>query len=244
MKHLRIAGVVIGLAAYAAAFYATPLPDVRNDAGQPLWRFDLLWLLLFRPDETLLPTWFGAPAGFSLLDRLPVLLVAGAILAWAIVLGWLLMKVVGAYATSTKALPPSNALPLDWEGFWPLTRLEVFVFSAAVGLNAVSTWVLLMGLLGVMGRLATFVAPALLTLVLAAYLWRRKNSQSCERSPGTSAGAKQSKAEVVCGQFLAMKSGPLFVMLKHNLRQDCSCRPNVDGVNWSVLARPAPWVKR
>ena len=26
MKHLRTAGVVIGLAAYTAAFYATPLP--------------------------------------------------------------------------------------------------------------------------------------------------------------------------------------------------------------------------
>ena len=55
MKHLRTAGVVIGLAAYTAAFYATPLPSVCNDAGQPLWRLDLFWQLLWLPDRWLLP---------------------------------------------------------------------------------------------------------------------------------------------------------------------------------------------
>ena len=159
-------------------------PSVRNDAGQPLWRFDLLWQLLWLPDKWLLPNWFGTPPEFSLLDRLPVLLVAGAILAWATVLGWLLMFLVGACATSRKSrLPPSNAPPLQWGGFWQLTRLEVFVFSAAVGLSALSTWVLLMGLLGVMDRLGTFVAPALLTLALAGYLWQRNRGRD---PPGTS----------------------------------------------------------
>ena len=171
MKHLRTAGVVIGLAAYTAAFYATPLPSVCNDAGQPLRRLDLLWQLLWLPDRWLLPNWFGTPPEFSLWDRLPVLLVAGAILAWAIVLGWLLMFVCPRCGAG---VPPAPQL----------TRLEVFVFSAAVGLSAVSTWVLLLGLFGVMDRLGTFVAPALLTLAVAGYLWRRNGGRvPCPRLP-------------------------------------------------------------
>ena len=73
-----------------------------------------------------------------------------------------------------RGVPAVKRRPLQGGTLAPqLTRLEVFVFSAAVGLSALSTWVLLMGLLGVMDRLGTFVAPALLTLALAGYLWRR-----------------------------------------------------------------------
>ena len=46
MKHLRAIAVVLGLAAYAVAFYAAPLPSVPDDAGRPLRRFDLLVQLL------------------------------------------------------------------------------------------------------------------------------------------------------------------------------------------------------
>ena len=147
-------------------------PSVCNDAGQPLWRFDLLWQLLWLPDKWLLPNWFGTPPEFSLLDRLPVLLVAGAILAWATVLGWLLMflcRLCGAGVPPAPRIAGGTPAP-------QLTRLEVFVFSAAVGLSALSTWVLLMGLLGVMDRLGTFVVPAMLTLALAGYLWRRNRT--------------------------------------------------------------------
>ena len=113
-------------------------PSVRNDAGQPLWRFDLLWQLLLLPDKWLLPNWFGTPPEFSLLDRLPVLLVAGAILAWATVLGWLLCFVCrgGGGVSGTSASLHRRAPPHCNGGLWLLTRLEVFVFSVAVGLNA------------------------------------------------------------------------------------------------------------
>ncbi len=123
MKHLGAAAVIIGLAAYAVAFYATPLPSVGGDAGQPLLRIELLAELLLWPNQWLFPNWFGTPSECSLLDRLPVLLVAGAILAWALVLGWLLMVLCRADRG--------------------LGRLELAVFSTAVGLNALSTWVLL-----------------------------------------------------------------------------------------------------
>jgi 4-amino-4-deoxy-L-arabinose transferase-like glycosyltransferase len=155
MKRLGAAAVMIGLAAYAVAFYATPLPSVRGDAGPPLLRIELLAQLLLRPDEWLFPNWFGTPWQCSLLDRLPVLLVAGAILAWALVLGWLLIAVCG--------------------GNRGLGRLELAVFSTAVGLNALSTWVLLLGLFGVMNRLWVFTLPVLSTLGLARHLWRNSN---------------------------------------------------------------------
>jgi hypothetical protein len=159
MKYLRTAAVVIGLAAYVVAFYATPLPSVRSNTGQPLLRVELVRQLLLLPDELLLPNWFGTLPEVSLLDRLPVLLIAGAILAWATALGWLLVRVI---CTGANATPAPQ-----------LTRLEVFVFSVAVGLGTISTWVLLMGLFGVMNRLWVFVAPALLTLAAAGYLWHR-----------------------------------------------------------------------
>jgi hypothetical protein len=163
MKRLGAAAVILGLAAYAVAFYATPLPSVQGNGGQPLLRAELLAQLLLWPNETLFPNWFGTPGEFSLLDRLPVLLVAGAIVAWAFLLGWLLMVLCRANRG--------------------LGRLELAVFSTAVGLNALSTWVLLLGLFGVMQRLWMFAVPALMTLVLASYLWRNDRRRCRERPP-------------------------------------------------------------
>jgi hypothetical protein len=144
---------------YLAAFYLTPLPSVCNDAGEPLRRIDLLLQLLLRPDDWLLPNWFGAPAEFSIADRLPVWLVAAVILAWAATLGWLLLKVCGA-----------GKMPAI-----QLTALEVIVFALAIGLNLLSTWVLLLGLFGVLGRLWVFVAPAAVTVAAASHVWRRNS---------------------------------------------------------------------
>ena len=172
MKRLGAAAVILGLAAYAVAFYATPLSSVPGADGQPLLRIELLAQLLLWPNECLLPNWFGMPAEFSLIDRLPVLLVAGAILAWAFVLGWLLMLLCRANRG--------------------LSRLELFVFATAVGLNALSTWVLLLGLFGVMNRLWMFTTPALLTCAIACYLWGHSRrltaagNRSRERSPSHS----------------------------------------------------------
>jgi hypothetical protein len=152
MKHLGPAAVIVGLAAYAVAFYATPLPSLGGDAGRPLLRVELLVQLLLLPKEWLFSNWFGTPWECSLLDRLPVLLVAGAVVAWAAIVGWLLMVLCRADRG--------------------LGRLELAVFATAVGLNALSTWVLLLGLFGVLNRLWMFAVPLLLTLGLASYRWR------------------------------------------------------------------------
>jgi 4-amino-4-deoxy-L-arabinose transferase-like glycosyltransferase len=115
----------------------------------------LSYLLL--PD-VLASGWFGAPAEFSLADRLPVLLIAGVILAYAWSLGWLLMALVGADRG--------------------LTRLENYVFSTAIGLNAASTYVLAAGLLGGLHNPLVFSVPAAITLAVAGRLrWRRVLAQ-------------------------------------------------------------------
>jgi hypothetical protein len=166
MKHLGTAAVIVGLAAYAVAFYATPLPSVRGDAGQPLLRIELLVQLLLWPKEWLFSNWFGTPPQCALLDRLPVLLIAGVIVAWATVVGWLLMVLCRADRG--------------------LGRLELAVFATAVGLNALSTWVLLLGLFGVLDRLWTFTVPAFLTLGLACHSWR--NSRRLTAAGNSPAG--------------------------------------------------------
>ncbi len=166
MKKLRIFAVVLGLAVYAVAFYAVSLPSVRNDAGRPLLRFELLGQLLLLPDKWLTPNWFGSPAEFSVMDRLPVLLGATVILAWATVLGWLLLRLCRA--------------DRGWE------KAEVAVFAMAVGLNALSTWMLFLGLCGVMGRLWVFGVPVALTLAATFWVWRRTKNAFHPGIPGRS----------------------------------------------------------
>lgn len=147
MKHARTVVWLLGLAVYAVLFYATPLPG----SGKVRRVAFLSYLVL--PDD-LARGWFGAPPDFSLVDRLPVLLTAGVIVAYGWSLGWLLMALCGADRG--------------------LTRPERFVFSVAVGLNLVSTYVLVVGLLGRLDNLLVFAVPAALTLAAAGRLrWRR-----------------------------------------------------------------------
>lgn len=168
MKYLRNAAVVVGLAVYALAFYAVSLPSVCNDAGQPLLRIELLEQLLLLPERWLTPNWFGAPPEFSVMDRVPVLLAAGVILAWATALGWLLLRLCRA--------------DRGWE------KLEIAVFAMAVGLNVLSTWMLLLGSFGVMGRFWVFGVPVALTLAAGYWVWRghgtRCYSERSEESTG------------------------------------------------------------
>jgi hypothetical protein len=94
---------------------------------------------------------------FSLVDRLPVLAMAGLILTVAYVVGWLLIALCRADRS--------------------LTGLESFVFSMAVGLNAVSTYVLLVGLLGLLDSLLVFVLPPVLALGAAGWLRHRREAR-------------------------------------------------------------------
>ena len=144
--------VLAGLGVYLVLFYATRLPSV-EEITQTVFRRATFYIYLLRPDD-LLAQWLGTPPEFSLMDRLPVLAIAGVILAYAFSLGWLLMALCRADRG--------------------LSRLEVFVFSTAVGLNVVSTYVLLVGLAGLLGNVLVFAVPAAITLAATGRLRLRR----------------------------------------------------------------------
>ncbi|HUY32936.1 MAG TPA: hypothetical protein VMV69_09155 [Pirellulales bacterium] len=139
------------LAGYATLYFRTPLGDF---TGSPP-RYELLGYRLLCP-EWYVPNWFGNPPDLVLLDRLPVLAVAGAILSVAGLLGWLLLR-LGRLDRG-------------------LSRLESLVFSVAVGANAVSLYVLCLGLLGKVGagNAYLFSTPAGIVVVVAAAFWARR----------------------------------------------------------------------
>lgn len=159
-QNLALAAVLTGLAAYGVLFYATRLPSVEEKiagdgpADVVFRRIDLLGQIALLPDELLLGAWFGSPPQISLLDRLPVLLLSGAILGVAAVAGWLLLVLFRADRC--------------------LDRLETAVFSTAVGLNLLSTYVLLVGLVGLLGSRAALGVPAALVMAGAAGCWWRR----------------------------------------------------------------------
>jgi hypothetical protein len=169
MKPLRNAAILIGLAAYLAVFYWTRLPSFPNDAGVPMRRIALLGVLLVRSPEALFSHWFGVPPQFTLSDRLPIVLAAGAILAWAALVGWIAITACRASRG--------------------LTRLETAIFSTVVGLNLLSTWMLVLGLFGQLGRIRGVVAPALLTFAAAAGIWYWRKRSNNDRRRLTASGA-------------------------------------------------------
>lgn len=155
------AAVVAGLVVYLVAFFCWPLPT-EGPTAQAGWRRYHLAVLLLVP-ESLAEDWFGRPPQFALGERVPVLALAGLIFAWASLLGRLLLKCLG----------PQH-----------LSRAESFVFSAACGLNLLSTWTLLCGLMGLLGRWPLIILPATATFAVAAWaFWpRRKGTPAAPKS--------------------------------------------------------------
>ena len=137
-------GVLALLAGYFAIFFTAPLPSLFGDSR---------WLRL--REVTLLPEeyvqyWFQTTSRAFPLDRLPLLVAASGILIGAWALGCVLL----------------GLLRMD-RG---LNRLERFVFSCGVGLNATSLYVLALGLAGRLNDRRAFLIPGG-AFVLAA-IWR------------------------------------------------------------------------
>lgn len=115
--------------AYLVVFYATPLSVSTEE--HPVRR--VLFLLLAFTPEFYLNTWTGGGTmRLAVLDRLPVLLTAGGIVAWGTALGWAVLELAGLARR--------------------LTRGEVGVFSMGVGLNLLSLATLAAGLIGWLHR--------------------------------------------------------------------------------------------
>ena len=158
---LPVACALAGIFAYWLLFYAAEMPSLAAWADGAISRGKLAFLIL-TDFHQVMAGWFGDPGEAALLDRLPVVLIASAILAWAAGLGWLMLVACGAQRG--------------------LSRLESFVFSTAVGLNAVSTYVLAVGLLGLLGSRLMFVVPAVVTLAVAFWLlWSGRTATSKEK---------------------------------------------------------------
>ena len=136
--------IVALLAGYLAMFFATPLPSL---FGDPRWQ--RLSEVVLLPEE-FVKYWFQTTSGSFPLDRLPLVAVACGILVGAWGLGCVLL----------------GLLRID-RG---LNRLERFVFSCGVGLNATSLYMLALGLAGRLDDRRAFLIPGGLFVLTA--LWR------------------------------------------------------------------------
>lgn len=162
-RSVPVLAAIGAITLYLAVFLATEIPDLTRATGKTFLRADFFRFLLL--PEDLAECWCGTPLEFSILDRVPVLLVAGLMLAWAAALGWMLLRLVGADRG--------------------MTPLETLVFSSAVGRNAVSSLVLAAGLAGWLRAPAVFIAAAVATWALAGWLaWR--GARGGARPPATS----------------------------------------------------------
>ncbi len=146
--------VVLGLL-YAVYFYRVPI-----SAG--MGRYQTLGYLLI-PDQ-LVSQWCDVPVGeISVLDRGPLLLLAGAV--WGI-----------AFLTGRLVLlfgPVSRHL----------NRLEFFAFAMGIGLSVWSLFTLAVGLLGGLRQPWIFVATAVLVVVASAVRAWRDSSRRLEPVP-------------------------------------------------------------
>ena len=147
-----LAAALVGISVYLVLFYATKIPGL-PDVGDFTNRRIIFLLLLLRPEESA-AQWLGTSPPVALFDRLPVLAVAGGILGGSFVIGWLAMALTG----------------LDRR----LRRLEVAVFSPAVGLNVVSTYVLAAGVLGLLHNRLVFLLPMVVISAAAGWFWFRR----------------------------------------------------------------------
>lgn len=154
------------LAGYLYLYFSTELSSLANNTT----RWQLLKWRLFLPEQTV-AHWFGTPADFELVDRVPVLAMAAVVLAAGWLCGWVLMR----------------ALRLDAG----LTELERGVFACGVGLNAISLYTLAVGLT-IGFKPLYFLLPAVVLGLTAGWLaWPRQSapaaSEALERADDWSA---------------------------------------------------------
>jgi len=181
-ENIRLPVVLGGTALYLAVFFAARLPSLEGLAGG-VFRRGMFFLFLFQP-QILLDGWFGAPGEAGIVDRLPLLALAAVIVAASAAAGRLLIGWIGIREEARGRTLRNQEGCLSAGG---LTRLEVFVFATAVGLNVASTYVLMVGLIGGLGSVLALAVPAALVLALACrFLWRRTAAAVPEKDPSSS----------------------------------------------------------
>jgi hypothetical protein len=141
--------ICIGITIYLTLFLVSPLSSAAERIGLfGRWRLFNALLLV----DDLWRQWFAGFCWQSVTQRMTILSLAAVIFGVAWTVGWILLR----------------ALKLDER----LTRLETFVFAAAVGLNTASLATLALGLGGTL-RFNVFATVAGVVLVTALWLvWR------------------------------------------------------------------------
>ncbi|MGH7135914.1 MAG: hypothetical protein ACREHD_09250, partial [Pirellulales bacterium] len=146
---------------YLVLYLRGDLPELRGDVDRGL----LLWIRTVLPDQTA-AAWFGTPPSFTLLDRWPVLGLAAAIIGAGWLSGRVLLSVFGVRREASE----NN---LDEAAGLTLTPLERFLFACGIGLNAISLYMLAIGLAGAMNRWLLIV-PGICILALSIWQFARR----------------------------------------------------------------------
>ncbi len=123
--------------------------------GQPVEAHHVPWLRLILPD-LMVAEWFESDSNrIGILDRIPILGGALLLLIAVLLLGHSLLRLLRIEPTNT---------------------LESSVFSFALGMSAVSLYVLLIGLAGGLRIKTLYVVPVILALVYEVCHYRRPTS--------------------------------------------------------------------
>jgi len=155
--------LAVGAAAYFLLFLTAPVPGASQN------RLEFL-LFVVSNGLTFFASWFGLSGEqVGMLDRIPLLLGAGVILAVALIIGRYLLEIVG--------------------GEPGLTALEQSVFGIAVGLNVVSLNTLAVGLAGGLNQPLLLATPLLVLVGLAIFRWRSRLSDLLGRSKSEASAA-------------------------------------------------------
>ena len=162
---------VIG-SAYFVLFLLIPLP---SQNGVPR----LIALLQFGNPSILASNWFGdGSSALGVADRIPLVLVAAAIVTFSYVVGRLILELIRADRY--------------------LVRGELFVFAVAVGLNLISTYTLAVGLVGGLHQAWTLWLPVvllILTLLWRTFSRRRDHRRSLRSSCSSGSGPENVESE-------------------------------------------------
>lgn len=159
--------------AYLTLFLRTRLPE----SPVQMTRGELLRLRVFLP-EGAVADWFGTPPEFGLFDRWPIIGAAALILSVGWLTGRLLLRSVGLRCSESG-----------------LTRLEHFLFASGAGLNAISLYVLAIGLLGALDRWSVAI-PTIGILAVSGWsvLRERRARQALETEPAAAAVSQAPRA--------------------------------------------------
>ncbi len=189
-----LAIITAGMVLYGILFLSTRLRDLQSwtPDGRPPRRATFLWHVALGYD-LIVASWSGDARPSCLIDRAAILLSASLILAGSTGIGWC-------------ALWAANAHGL-------LRRAESMLFSAGVGLNLVSLYVLSLGLAGKLRDRWLLTMPAAAAVVVAALHGRRTWPRLAARRAGNAESAAEASRTDWLNRWWIVAAFPLVAVV-------------------------------